>query len=206
MEFTEVKEINEMIQHSKSFNTNSNLELHRNPYTKQTQDTLNVVHEESNEDFYDYDQALQDSPRLANMKTDLLENLSDTLRLKEEEPLESIIKDITTTMKDLHEEGLLEIEKLKKETSNPNKMLGLDGEILEHPNESDSDSEMDTQKKDAGGDNPKNTDRQGGGQADQKGIMAKSVGFEKLPTESIITNSQIKRSILSQTMKEQPVS
>ena len=203
MEFTEVKEINEMIQ---SFNTSSNTELHRNPYPRGTQDTLNIVPEEINEDFYDYDHALQDSPRAGNFKNDPLETLSDTLKLGEDEPLESIIQEITTTMKDRQQEGSLEIEKLKKETSNPSKTMVLDGEIAEHPNESDSDSEIDTQKKDAGGDNTKNSESGTTGLADQKGNMAKSAGFEKLPAELVLNPSSLKKSILSQTMKEQPAS
>lgn len=160
-------------------------------------------HEETRDEFYDYGQALQDSPPSADAKLDLLENLSDALGLADEEPLENLIAEISSQMKDSIQEGMLEVEKLKKETNDSHTVMGADSEIVEHPNESDSDSEMIANEKETEGEETKNPERQITNQ--KGGGMAKSIGFEKLSTDLVVNPSQIKRSILSQTMKEQPL-
>lgn len=203
-----MKEINEMIQqNAKSFNTNTNVDLYRNPYTRGPQDVLKIVHEDSHEDFYGDDPSWQHHQNNTNQKNEIVEAfLSDAAKFGgNSEPVDRIIEEITEITKDIPKEGILEIEKLKHETNHLDKATTLDGKIVEHPNESDSDSEVVTKEKDAGGDNPKNSERGTNGQAEHKGVMPKSAGFEKLAAEMILNQSGVKRSILSQTMKEQPV-
>lgn len=205
MEFTEVSEINDMIQYSKSFNSSS-VEFSRNVYPKANNDTLHPIVEENNEDLYDYDQILQDSPRSTRHRTDPLEQLSDTLRLDEEEALDTILEDIRSTVETSRVEDLSELERNKNElndqqndeTYSSSKMHGES--IMEKPeSENASDSEVETEKRSQEQEN--GTERR----TIQPITHAKSTKFERLSVEQVFAASLGRRSILSQTMKEQPV-
>ena len=206
MEFTEVSEINEMIQHSKSLNSSSALEFGRNQYPKAHNDSLDPIAEEFVDDNGDHNARGMRGAHYDQSKQDPFEILSNTLKLDEEEILDSIIEDIRSIVESSQNEEKSELEHAKEGASSHSRSDkdGANG----HPKDHADEVSMIEEESHSSGSNEGNADSERASERKShnpsKTPNSRSSRFEKIQTPQAAT-LQPRRSLLSQSMKEQPV-